>query len=135
MTSKTTEYYETELRLWKRRAEIAESRFASGRRNELIERLEDHARYQDVLAAHQWADDLRSAVAAIKERDALRRALQFYADKDHMLLGEPDAWGTVSGEPQNFWCDDAGTATIEDGWVAREVLAGRDPFEGEHDAN
>jgi single-stranded DNA-binding protein len=31
---------------------------------------------------------------------------------------------TVSGEPQNFLCDEAGTATVEDGEVARQVLAG-----------
>lgn len=30
----------------------------------------------------------------------------------------------MSGEPQNFWCDEAGTATIEDGTVAAMALLG-----------
>ena len=28
-----------------------------------------------------------------------------------------ESWDTVSGEPQNLWCDEAGTATVEDGTV------------------
>jgi hypothetical protein len=53
-----------------------------------------------------------------------REALQFYADKRHFDLADPDAWDTVSGEPRNFWCDEAGTATVEDGSVAAMALAG-----------
>lgn len=30
---------------------------------------------------------------------------------------------TVSGEPQNFWCDDAGS-TVEDGSIAKKFLLG-----------
>ncbi|MDB5777589.1 MAG: hypothetical protein JWP38_3722 [Herbaspirillum sp.] len=49
-------------------------------------------------------------------------ALKFYADGDHFSLSDPDAWDTVSGEPQNFQCDEAGTATVEDGSLAKLAL-------------
>ena len=55
--------------------------------------------------------------------DAVREALQFYADRGHFMLSDADAWDTVSDEPQNYWCDEAGTATVEDGSVARAALA------------
>lgn len=58
------------------------------------------------------------------ENDQLRAALQYYADKRHFLIADEDAWDTVSGEPTNFWCDEAGTATIEDGTVAAMTLRG-----------
>jgi hypothetical protein len=56
----------------------------------------------------------------------LRAGLKFYADGGHMLLGDPEAWDTVSGEPQNWYCDEEGTATIEDGTIAKQVLVGHD---------
>lgn len=54
----------------------------------------------------------------------LRAALQWYADGLHFDKSSPDAWDTVSGEPQNWWCDEAGTATVEDGSIAAMVLRG-----------
>jgi hypothetical protein len=57
----------------------------------------------------------------------LENALSYYADGHHLILAEPDAWDTVSGEPMNFLCDEAGTATVEDGTVAKLALAG-DPL-------
>ena len=54
----------------------------------------------------------------------LRAALQWYADGLHFDKASPDAWDTVSGEPQNWWCDEAGTATVEDGSIAAMVLRG-----------
>lgn len=63
-----------------------------------------------------------AAVAA--EVENLRKALQFYADKDHFNIADEGAWDTVSGEPQNYWCDEEGTATVEDGTIARLALAG-----------
>lgn len=54
----------------------------------------------------------------------LRKALQFYADGHHFTKSDGDAWDTVSGEPQNYWCDEAGTATVEDGSIAKLALAG-----------
>ena len=37
--------------------------------------------------------------------DAMRGALKFYADGSHFNLSDDAAWDTVSGEPQNWWCD------------------------------
>lgn len=51
-------------------------------------------------------------------------ALQWYADGLHFDKASPDAWDTVSGEPQNWWCDEAGTATVEDGSIAAMTLRG-----------
>lgn len=50
-------------------------------------------------------------------------ALKFYADGDHFLLADPDAWETCSGEPINFQHDAAGTASVEDGSIAKIALA------------
>ncbi|WP_432263312.1 hypothetical protein [Cupriavidus sp. TMH.W2] len=52
-------------------------------------------------------------------------ALRFYASGGHFVLADDTAWDTVSGEPQNFWCDEAGTATVEDGSIAKAVLQGK----------
>jgi hypothetical protein len=57
------------------------------------------------------------------ERDQLLEALKFYAEGNHFIIADEDAWDTVSGEPQNLWCDEAGTATIEDGSVAKAAIA------------
>ncbi|HOF31416.1 MAG TPA: hypothetical protein PK441_11255 [Burkholderiaceae bacterium] len=54
----------------------------------------------------------------------LLAALQWYADGMHFDKASPDAWDTVSGEPQNWWCDEAGTATVEDGSIAAMTLRG-----------
>ena len=56
------------------------------------------------------------------EIERLREALKFYAEGDHFIF-DRDEWDTVSGEPQNFWCDEAGTATVEDGTIAKLMLA------------
>ena len=61
---------------------------------------------------------------AADEIENLRAALQWYADGLHFDKASPDAWDTVSGEPQNWWCDEAGTATVEDGSIAAMVLRG-----------
>jgi hypothetical protein len=62
--------------------------------------------------------------AAGDETANLRAALQWYADGLHFDRASPDAWDTVSGEPPNWWCDEAGTATVEDGSIAAMVLRG-----------
>jgi hypothetical protein len=56
--------------------------------------------------------------------ETLLQALRFYANGEHMMLADKDAWDTVSGEPPNWWCDEAGTATIEDGTIAARALRG-----------
>ena len=76
---------------------------------------------------------LRTALAAAEqpaepvsvEIASLRAALKWYADGEHFTKAQPDAWDTVSGEPQNWWCDEAGTAMVEDGTLAGMVLAGK----------
>ena len=62
---------------------------------------------------------------AAPTRADLVAALTFYADGQHFDKADPDAWDTVSGEPQNWWCDEAGTATVEDGSIAEMALAGK----------
>lgn len=70
-------------------------------------------------------DKLRTENEALREQSAsFSAALEWYADGLHFDRADPDAWDTVSGEPQNWWCDDAGTATVEDGSLARMVLDG-----------
>lgn len=61
--------------------------------------------------------------ALLDERDRMREALKFYADQHHFNIADYDAWDTVSGEPPNFFCDELGTATLEDGSIARAALA------------
>jgi hypothetical protein len=62
---------------------------------------------------------------AATEIESLRAALKWYADGEHFTKADPDAWDTVSGEPQNWWCDEAGTAMVEDGSLAGMVLEGK----------
>ncbi|KRC36278.1 hypothetical protein [Acidovorax sp. Root219] len=79
-----------------------------------------------------------AAPAAFDTRDqriqVLEAALRFYADGCHFNLSDKDAWDTVSGEPQNFWCDEEGTATMEDGTVAAMALKGTPLLDEEEQA-
>lgn len=80
-----------------------------GNVTDALEKLEDSdARYQ----------------ARVRE---LEEALAFYAERKHFNIADEDAWDTVSGEPPNFWCDEAGTATVEDGSVAKHYLSPTTP--------
>lgn len=81
---------------------------------------ERESRYFRKLA--DWCE--RELSAMTKERDALRAGLQFYADGDHFYRADPSAWDTVSGEPPNWLDDEAGTASVEDGSIAKMVLNG-----------
>jgi hypothetical protein len=80
-------------------------------------------------STYEWMWRAYSAAAEPREKRIaeLETALRFYADKDHFTICDDMAWDTVSGEPSNFWCDEAGTATVEDGWVARAALTGTPP--------
>lgn len=71
------------------------------------------------------ADATATLKAQAAEIESLRAALKWYADGEHFGKADPDAWDTVSGEPQNWWCDEAGTAMVEDGTLAGMVLAGQ----------
>lgn len=73
------------------------------------------------LLAEYWK---AQATKASEERADIQAALQWYADGLHFDKASPDAWDTVSGEPQNWWCDEAGTATVEDGSIAAMTLRG-----------
>lgn len=88
--------------------------------NTLLKAAEALAMAAALVEAQQPAP----SAAAATEVENLRKALQFYADKDHFTIADDGAWDTVSGEPQNYWCDEEGTATVEDGTIARLALAG-----------
>ena len=86
----------------------------------------------DFNRIHTESEMQKAALAAgqataAKQPDSenLRKALQFYADSEHFIKADDTAWDTVSGEPQNYWCDEAGTATVEDGSIARLALSGQ----------
>lgn len=79
----------------------------------LIQAIRDLERANRQLQAEQPTQ--------IKE---LRKALQFYADGHHFVMHDETSWDTVSGEPVNFYEDDAGTATVENGSIAKLALAG-----------
>jgi hypothetical protein len=66
-----------------------------------------------------------AAVTACQARIAnLEDALRYYAQGQHFSVIDSSAWDTCSGEPTNFQFDDAGTAMVEDGSIAKMVLAG-----------
>ena len=67
--------------------------------------------------------DMQFQTNPIKQRDELLKALTFYAEGNHFIQHDPEAWDTVSGEPQNFREDEANTATVEDGSIARTAIA------------
>jgi len=55
---------------------------------------------QEAAALLQHIADLDKKAAEV---GPLRRTLKFYADELHFSKGDESDWGTVSGEPQNFW--------------------------------
>lgn len=76
------------------------------------------------LAAEGGWREANRVITMQRERlDKLELALKFYADGDHLLLADSDAWDTCSGEPINFLHDEAGTASVEDGSIAKAALS------------
>jgi len=71
------------------------------------------------------APDAQALTQTGPTRDDLIAALKFYAERGHFAIADDTAWDTVSGEPPNYWCDEAGTATVEDGTIAAWTLAGK----------
>lgn len=53
----------------------------------------------------------------------IAEALTFYAAGNHFIQHDSSAWDTVSGEPPNFYEDEANTATVEDGSIAKLAIA------------
>ena len=86
----------------------------------------DYREAADALTAQAAtiAEQARELEALRAEVQNLRAALKWYADGEHFTMAVQDAWDTVSGEPQNWWCDEAGTAMVEDGRHAGMVLEG-----------
>ena len=88
--------------------------------NQFCTHRDDSDKYREYhRATTRWAWQAWQAA-----RVDIVAALQWYADGLHFDKASPDAWDTVSGEPQNWWCDEAGTATVEDGSIAAMVLRG-----------
>ena len=78
---------------------------------------------RELEIAAEHADDLHQRLADAERRNALlETALKFYSDGDHLLLADPDEWDTCSGEPINWLHDSAGTASVEDGSIAKQAL-------------
>lgn len=102
--------------------ELRESSTSPRDRDDWTGEEEAKADYDEHIAV---ADALASlSTEAAQPPAGWREALEFYAQGRHFGLSDESAWDTVSGEPQNFWCDEAGTATIEDGSIAKLALSG-----------
>lgn len=88
----------------------------------------DHAQLEHASRLVGVIDRLESLASAETPKPAapieLLNALRFYANGNHMTLSDESAWDTVSDEPRNLWCDEAGTAMIEDGSLAAAALRG-----------
>lgn len=54
---------------------------------------------------------------------ALVAALEFYARGDHLLLGDENAWESVTGDPQNWIYHETIEAGVEIGEFAEKALA------------
>lgn len=81
------------------------------------------AEKQRLLCLDDQYELMQQRLTAAEQRNAaLETALKFYADGDHLLLADPDEWDTCSGEPINWLHDAAGTASVEDGSVAKQAL-------------
>jgi hypothetical protein len=79
------------------------------------------------LGVMEAANNMLERITKLEvECDRLRNALKFYADGNHFIVHDESAWDTVSGEPSNFYEDEANTATVEDGSIAKAALAERD---------
>lgn len=92
---------------------------------------ERDAQYEAVITAkNAEISQLLSALAKYdgmgQANERLRVALRFYANGHHFAPSDPMQWESVSGEPDNWLCDDAGLATIEDGSIAKMVLRGQE---------
>lgn len=93
-----------------------------------ITRPESLTGIKTLTAIVERVRDKSLAAATAREANLLeqiahfKKALRFYAEGNHFHRHQPDAWDTVSGEPPNFYEDDANTATVEDGSIAARCL-------------
>ena len=92
-------------------------------RREALAKEESDEHLSVVIDQRSKIDSLQQRLTVAEQREvALEAALKFYADGDHLLLADADAWDTCSGEPVNFLHDEAGTASVEDGSIAKAAL-------------
>lgn len=116
-----------DLAIWKRRALEAEAKVRE--QDRIIENLgnalndENGPTFMGEPVMQARTAQPQQTVAVTDEVRRLREALEFYANGDHLLLADPDEWDTCSGEPVNWLHDEAGTASVEDGSVAKAALA------------
>ena len=89
----------------------------------------------NIAPLYQVADQYRAMAERLADRAAadaeiarLREALEFYARGDHFTIHVENSWvrsmDVETEEPQDEWIDEAGTATVEDGAIARAALKG-----------
>lgn len=107
------------------RHSIATLRYAGGKEHDVkyvSEVAYDALKRKCESAEGGWREATRVITMQRARLDKLEQALKFYADGDHLLLADADAWDTCSGEPINFLHDEAGTASVEDGSIAKAGL-------------
>lgn len=108
-----------ELETERLRADVAVSDCNDAERREAALREELDA----LRESYEAMRDRKSSIVDLQQRlTVAEQALKFYADGDHLLLADADAWDTCSGEPVNFLHDEAGTASVEDGSIAKAAL-------------
>lgn len=87
--------------------------------------------HHDMMIERLRAMQLGPCNDAADMLERFAKALQFYADGHHFVKHDASAWDAVSGEPMNFEEDEANTATVEDGSIAKLTLEGRDLFQND----
>jgi len=85
---------------------------------------------ETVLIAYACEYAAQTLASKEAEIERLKAGLKWYAEGNHFVLD--DDWDTVSGEPQEWLCGPE-SGMIEDGGVARTVLAGGHMVEGDDD--
>lgn len=109
----------TDVAIWKRRALEAEQRVRE--QDQIIDRMGED------LNAINGPTFMGEPVLPKKQPEPdvtlMAEALEFYANGDHLIFSDENEWDTVSGEPQNWLCDAAGTAAVETGCFAKAALA------------
>lgn len=100
--------------------------------SKLIERLRAatcNSMHLEMSEAADCIARLTDEVSRLRANVSTARGwLQYYADGSHFIQHDPTAWDTVSGEPENFQEDEAATATVEDGSMAKLALMQMDGF-------
>ena len=83
------------------------------------------AKAKQLNALYDAAPDLLAALQRIVAVLDKQVASPHLAERASPLAQAKAAIAKATGEPQNYWCDEAGTATVEDGSIARLALSGQ----------